>query len=460
VGKEPELNEGYPRRIGDGMTDPGMTRKANGVLLITVGMSSLPIVLTVLALEPSVVQMICTEGSLTVAEGVRNYFETLHSTLAIEFPNALSVKADDPADIRDQLDGLELEHCDVAYAGGTTALSANALRWWDAKVGGERSDGPASWYLAERSRELISGVPDRRLDISQIRGVPRELGQLLDIFGIDYREIQSALSVKVNEETWKGSEVFPFSTPSDDAEKPEDAKELLQTLARIAHGLFTSGKVNGQDRKNWNRISANANLQLPGDNARQVGFALELLVFTLVSRYYGQLISSKRVDPLFPINVSLGTKVSRPDGKPFVEVDVLVQYGPRVLLVSCGVDSGAGPLTLKYQEAKDRAKQLGGGEGRSITIGHRSGTTQSGQRRTLAQHRSLADEQRMRTGIVSDAEADRHSFFGLAEILPISDDEDPEYAKNNLSNALNDPTGIKIGDKEPDFYSRLASLLR
>ena len=66
-------------------------------------------------------------------------------------------------------------------------------------------------------------------------------------------------------------------------------------------------------------------------------------------------------------------RTSSPHARPF-ELDVVAVLGYQIVLVSCGVATGAADIKLKAMEALHRARQLGGDEARAIMLaGAKSG---------------------------------------------------------------------------------------
>ena len=383
-------------------------------LLITVGMNSLPIVITILALEPKSVQMICTNGSKVVADRVR---ESLRAK--ISFKPDIIVPEDDPAQLRMKLDEQAGFPCDLAYAGATTSIFANTLRWWDQKIGGEKENGPASWYLAERGRQLRS-YGQRFTDVSGSRGIPEDLEDILTLQGVQFTRVGSTVGVTIAKEAEVAKEDlrFPFHEVSDEDSNP--VKNLSLMLADLA----LDNQVKKRNVIEFNRcVSETPNLTLREDKPN--GFLLELLLFTTVCSYFNQIVLDKSVERLFDIKISLGMKVYV-GGDTTAEIDTLVQYGQRLMVISCGVAGDAIALRNKYHEAKQRAHQLGGGEGRSISIGYRSDKSWT-KKKSFDDHvrriRDLHAKQRITDGIVGGEDEDRHSFFNLFEILPMIEGE-------------------------------------
>lgn len=152
--------------VSEAITQTGDRRLAGasrgGHLVITVGGSPVPVLLTLLGLQPERVTAITSPRSDVVWQRVWSAFVDLAPAYGALTPRVVEVPARDLAAatraVGEEADAAE-EPVHLGYSGGSAAMSAGAFLGWWREVGVPSSavqeGGPAAWYVAEHGDALV-----------------------------------------------------------------------------------------------------------------------------------------------------------------------------------------------------------------------------------------------------------------------------------------------------------------
>lgn len=121
-------------------------------LLATLGASPLPLVLSIAALRPPRVRLVCSPGSVEITGLVQRGAREALGTDAPQFDEPCFVdEADDPEGILRRVRPVgDLGGYDLDYTGGTKAMSVATYTAWSGADG-----GGTAWHASERDDELI-----------------------------------------------------------------------------------------------------------------------------------------------------------------------------------------------------------------------------------------------------------------------------------------------------------------
>lgn len=347
-------------------------------LWVTLGTTSVPVALAVLALQPDVVVPIISPQSREVLASLKDVLRNVADERAVVWEPPVIVPPDDPAEIARVLQRGSHLPGHLAFSGGTAAMSAVVYHHW--KQHCDRVAGSRAWYLADRAGELRSD--DVVLDLSSTPAMGSSLPGLLRLRGLD-RRVRSRYEIDLApEDTLQATDVsWPFSDDSNQG--------LVSLIADLLRALLDGGldRATGSITQ-WDELAPH--LAFPRSPGLRAGWILELAAFALAARFLLQMPNR-----LLPIEVRVGTEVGPSGGNPDLEIDVGITSGPRLTVISCGIDERRSALSTKYFEARDRAKQLGGSESRSLTLVSRSGPQRphdrAGAIRQMAAHRKAID---------------------------------------------------------------------
>lgn len=122
-------------------------------LLMTVGGSPLPLLLSIATLTPRNVQLVCTAGSRYHAQLLQQGVQELMNADSPRFLEPIFVDAGNPQDVYETIvQAAPQEPFDLDYTGGTKAMSVGAYHAWCHR----RSNQTNAWHSSERSGTLRS----------------------------------------------------------------------------------------------------------------------------------------------------------------------------------------------------------------------------------------------------------------------------------------------------------------
>ncbi|WP_334145113.1 hypothetical protein [Rhabdothermincola sp.] len=387
--------------------------RSGRTLWVTVGQSTIPIVLAVLALEPDEVVPICTQETRSTLDEIRaGVDEALRRRSRARRPRwrrAVVVPADDPAGIRSALEQADLPPGDLAYAGGTAAMVAVTHDVWSKTRPGPVGE-PRAWYLADRAGELRAGDGT----VVRLADSPYLRSSLTDVLTIRGR-------ADVNIETRYRVDLAPGTTldrldPDWPFTEASERPGALEVLAALGWHLLTNEQARPETveelQRRWNDSVPGLPLARPATPrglGHLSGIVLEHLTFAIVARL---LAATPRRH--LPVWLSIGVTIANDPTANDAELDVVVVSGPRVTVVSCGISPNRGVLTSRFFEAKGRAGSLVGSEARSLTLALRSG-------RALAADPAAAERQmdihRKALDLDAQPDRDRHRLAAPLELF-------------------------------------------
>lgn len=300
-------------------------------LIITVGSSPLPVIVSILALKPSVVQFIYTPDVQEVVNRICNLLKDKLQDCKHKFislPEHFSSNS-----IVETLNNQIKESCEeysLNYTGGTKLMAVHTYAFWREKRGQPRnasylgSDGKLYFDAPERSPILEKDLPSLSLN-----------EQCLLHFG--------------GEPDKKG----------DEHKKPK----RLELADRINGFLCEKGTKTYKDRLR-NDID-NFGQEL-GINKTEIRSNQKFLQGEWLEVWLADQLSNAKIDgkPLFD-EIHQHIEYEKKDA---FEMDVIATRGYRVFLFSCTAKIKRDEVKLKFFEAVNRAARIGGEHARAAMV--------------------------------------------------------------------------------------------
>ncbi|MGH3937524.1 MAG: hypothetical protein ACRDTG_02650 [Pseudonocardiaceae bacterium] len=318
-------------------------------MVVTVGTSPVPVLLTICQHEPSAVWLVHSSGDRGTAGHARRIAEVLgrhRPTMTVRLLDLIAEPGDFAA-VRESLTRPRVEldwpprvpwRCD--YTGGTAVMAVELVAAHLAAHGPSRAGWRSYWYEAGGQVRYDDG------DHASCR-VPEffDLVTVARLHGFGWREVKGFRSLDVQDVRWAESlcglahaEFSGDSEPDDPAGLPPADAALVRTVRASDE---KSGKASGD--------------------------ALELIVAALLARA-GQLGGElPRPDEVL-VKFEVAPLDLHPGGDR-VEIDVVARYGQQVLAVSCkntsdALKNTAAAVGKVYQEAQ----ALFGGATRRVLV--------------------------------------------------------------------------------------------